>query len=56
MDHKQAANVLINLLKKHPLSAEEKQAVEIAIGILAWTALTKSHVKKLKDKQESAIK
>ncbi|MFA6410775.1 MAG: hypothetical protein WCW26_04355 [Candidatus Buchananbacteria bacterium] len=51
MDHKKAANILISLLKKYSLETEEKEAVETAIGILAWTSLSKSRIKTLKAKQ-----
>ena len=52
MDHKKAATILINLLKNHPLKAEEKEAVKTAIGILAWTLLSKNKIKSLKAKRD----
>ena len=55
MDDKKAANILISLLKKRLLNAEEKQAVESAIGILSWTSLSKSRLKTLKDKRAKDV-
>ena len=58
MDDKKAANILLGLLDKYSLTAEEKEAVKNAIGILGWTALAKSRVKGLvtarKNKVEKA--
>jgi hypothetical protein len=51
MDHKTAAETLIKLMQKHPLTPEEKEAVEIAIGILSWTYLAKSRVKTIREKK-----
>lgn len=56
MDDKKAAEILINLLKKYSLTKGEKEAVESAIGILSWTTLSKSRIKKMKDKKEKSIK
>ncbi len=55
MDDKKAAEILIGLLKKYPLSSEEKEAVENAIGILSWTSLAQSRIKKIKDKKINLI-
>ena len=44
------------MLTKHPLSAEEKEAVREAIGILAWTKLmegSKKSLKRARDKDRS---
>lgn len=56
MDDKKAAAILMSLLKKNLLNNEEKEAVESAIGILSWTALSKSRLKKLKDKRGKDLK
>ena len=56
MDYKKSATILISLLKKDSLNAGEKEAVETAIGVLAWAALSRSRMKKLKDKRENSIK
>jgi len=55
MDDKKAATILIDLLNKHALDAEEKEAVKTAIGVLSWTSLSKSRIKKLKDKRKKSI-
>ena len=52
MDYKKAATILISLLKKDTLDAEEKEAVNTAIGILSWAALSKSTIKNLKAKRD----
>lgn len=56
MDDKKAATILIKLLEKHSFNAEEKEAVKSAIGILSWTYLAKSGIKKRKDKIEKSAK
>lgn len=52
MDDKKAANILIGLLKKYPLSGEEREAVENAIGILSWTSLAQSRLKARKEQMK----
>ena len=52
MDHKKASAVLIKLLDKKVLDAEEKEAVSIAIGVLAWTALSQGRIKAMRAKRE----
>jgi hypothetical protein len=58
MEYQQAANVLKTLLAKYPLTDEEKEAVQTAMGLLTLGALSKSHLasrlkaeKAKKDKQ-----
>lgn len=51
MDHKQAADILIQMPKQHKLSSEEQQALSLAIGVLAWTKLAQSRIKNLKNKK-----
>jgi hypothetical protein len=53
MTDKQAAEVLLNLMKKYSLQGEEKEAVENAIGILSWTSLAQNKIKKRKEKSIS---
>ena len=56
MDDKAAIKLLTGMLTKHPLSAEEKEAVREAIGILAWTKLmegSKKSLKRARDKDRS---
>jgi hypothetical protein len=45
MDHQKASAVLIKLLEKKSLSAEEKEAVSTALGVLAWTSLAQSKIR-----------
>lgn len=47
MDDKKAADILTKLLAKRLLNAEEKVAIETAIGILGWTTLAKGRLKAL---------
>jgi hypothetical protein len=54
MDHQKAVDVLKSLLEKHPLDAEEKEAVLAAIGLLSWAALGKSRMKGPREKREKA--
>lgn len=43
MEDKDAAKVLEAMLTKHVLTAEEKEALRHAIGILAWTKLLEGY-------------
>ena len=52
MDDKKAAEILIKLSRKSSLSAEEKEAVSAAIGVLSWTSLSKSRAKAMKARRE----
>lgn len=51
MDDKKAIAVLIKLMNKRSLNAEEKEAVSAAIGILSWSSLAQSRIKNLKAKK-----
>ena len=55
MDYKQAATTLAEMLKKHQLSSEEKEALDMALGVLSWAALSKNTIKKLKEKRDKSI-
>jgi hypothetical protein len=55
MEYQKAIDILISLLNKHPLDAEEKEAVNTAIGVLGWGALSKSKIKALKVKRDKSI-
>ncbi len=55
MDHKEAIEILIKMLDTHPVSAEEKQAVLTAIGVLGWTSLAQSKIKARKAKREKGF-
>lgn len=55
MEHKKAIAILIRLLDKRALDAEEKQAMLTAIGVLGWTSLSQSRIKSLKVKREKSV-
>ncbi len=42
----------MKLLDKDQLEDEEREAVFTAIGVLAWTSLSKSKIKAMRDKRE----
>lgn len=52
MEYQNAIAILQNLLDRHPLNIEEKEAVTTAIGILSWGALSKSKIKVRKAKRD----
>ena len=54
MEQKKAIHILIKMLEKYPLEAEEKEAVLTAIGVLGWTSLSRSTIKALREKKEKA--
>jgi hypothetical protein len=54
MEHKEAIAILIRLLDKHSLDAEEKEAVNTAIGVLSWSTLAKSRIKAQKAKRDKS--
>ncbi len=51
MEYKEAVDILKRLVEKHPLDAEEKEAVMTAIGVLVWGALGKSKTRAIKAKR-----
>ncbi len=51
MDHKKALNILISMLDRYSLKAEEKEAVLTAVGVLSWSYLAQSRIKAIKAKQ-----
>lgn len=52
MEYQKAVTILKNLLEKHPLNAEEKEAVSTAIGILVWGSLSQSKLKAQKARRD----
>jgi hypothetical protein len=56
MEDKKAASILIKILDKYSLDAEEKDAVASAIGILSWASLSQSKIKTRKAKREKSSK
>ena len=51
MEYQKAIAILKNLLDRHKLNAEEKEAVTTAIGVLSWGSLSKSRIKAQKAKR-----
>ncbi|MCL5435763.1 MAG: hypothetical protein M1275_01650 [Patescibacteria group bacterium] len=51
MDHKQAAKILVELVKRGRLSAKEKEAVLTAIGVLSWSYLAETRLEVRKAKR-----
>jgi hypothetical protein len=52
MEYKKAAAILESLYNKHPLNAEEKEALMTAIGLLVWGSLGKSKTRAQKEKRD----
>jgi len=52
MEYDRAIAVLKSLLERHPLDADEKEAVMTAIGVLSWGSLTRSRMKAQKAKRD----
>ncbi len=55
MDYSRAIAVLKGLLEKGSLSAEQKEAVETAIGVLSLGAMAMNKVKEKKTKREKSL-
>jgi len=55
MEYEEAISILKNLLERHSLNAEEKEAIMTAIGILSWCSLSKSKIKVKKAKRDKSI-
>ncbi len=56
MEYQKAIDILKSLLDKHPLNAQEKEAVTTAIGVLSWGALAKSKIKSQKARRDKNTK
>ncbi len=54
MEYQKAIAILKGLLDRHPLDAEEKEAVMTAIGVLSWGSLSKSKLKAQKAKRDKS--
>ena len=54
MEYQKAIAILKSLLDRHPLNAEEKEAVLTAIGVLSWGSLGKSKLKAQKAKRDKS--
>jgi hypothetical protein len=56
MDYQAAIAILKRLLDRHPLDADEKEAIMTAIGLLSWGALSKSRIKAQKAKRDNSTR
>ena len=54
MEYEKAIAILKKLLDRHPLNAEEKEAITTAIGMLSWGSLSKSRIKAQKAKRDKS--
>ncbi|MDD5127336.1 MAG: hypothetical protein PHR43_04485 [Dehalococcoidales bacterium] len=54
MEYPEAIEILKKLLKKQSLTAEEKEAITTAIGVLSWGSLAKSRLKAQKARREKS--
>jgi hypothetical protein len=54
MEYQKAIAILKSLLDKHPLDAEEKEAVMTAIGLISWSTLSKNITKARKAKRDKS--
>ena len=54
MEYQKAIAVLKSLLDKHPLDAEEKEAIITAIGLLSLGALANGRIKARKIKRDKS--
>jgi hypothetical protein len=53
MDYKEALSVLTKMLNERSLDAEEKEAVQTAIGLLDWASLGKNRMKSMVEKRRA---
>lgn len=51
MNDKHAAEILIQLRDKYPLTKEEQEALSQAIGILGWTTFAETRLKGLGERR-----
>jgi hypothetical protein len=54
MEPKKAIEILQKIMESHTLTAEEKEAVNAAIGMLSWGSLAQSKMKAQKAKREKS--
>jgi hypothetical protein len=54
MEYQKAVAILKIMLDKHPLSAEEKEAILTAIGVLSLGSLAMSKIKAKKAKRDKS--
>jgi len=53
MEDKEAAKTLLAMLKKYALSQKEKEAISSAVGVLAWTTLASSKMKRMGENKKN---
>lgn len=56
MEYKRAADILIKVSDKYKFDDEEKEALSVSIGWLAWAYLYKNRIKDLKAKRDQKAK
>ena len=56
MEYDKAIAVLKTIAERYPLSAEEKEAVLTAMGVLSWGVLAKSKLKTHKARRDNSTK
>jgi len=54
MEYQKALTILKNMIDKHSLDTEEREAVMTAIGVLSWGSLSKSKLKAQKAKRDKS--
>lgn len=54
MKHKEALGIIIGLLEKYSFKADEKTAIETAIGLLSWTSLGESKIASMKQRRDKS--
>ncbi len=54
MEYQKAIATLQNLLDRHSLDAEEREAVVTAIGVLSWASLSKGKTRAQKAKRDKS--
>ncbi len=54
MEYEKTITILKNLLDRHSLDVDEKEAIMTAIGVLSWGALSKSKIKNQKAKRDKS--
>ncbi len=56
MENEKAVAILKGLFNRHPLTAEEKEAVMTAIGVLGLGSMVKSRIRTQKVKRDQSTK
>ena len=56
MEDSRAVQILIAMLKKYPLTGEEKEALKGAIGLMGWTKLVEGFNDRRKAARDKKLK